>query len=821
MTSSLIFDLVARDKGFDTTMADGQKSAERLAKQLEEAGKRSGRSFSVAARDIGATLEKIERDAWEAGAGTDEAFKEAVAGMRSDFEKLREAGRTTGASLESDIGGALRDLKKKVDDFADHSSAKAKEAGEEMSSSFGEAVGGLGDSFSELAGHVDGPIGDMLGSIEDTLSSASGGVLAAGALIGGALLTGITGALEQQRVGGMVAAQIGAGTDDVARLGSVAGDIYADNFGESLDEVGEAITAVVQNQLIDTDATDADLAHMAESAITAAQVVGDSTNNIARAARQLLVNDLAGSAEEAFDLIVHASQEGLNVNDDLVDTIVEYSGQFDRLGLKGPEALGLISQALQGGARDADYAADALKEFAIRAQDGTEGTARGFRQIGLDAQTMGQDIAVGGTTARAALDETLDRLRAIPDPVMRSQAAVDLFGTKAEDLGDALFDMDLDTAADDFGDFAGATGDASAVFAESANGWETAWRKISGFFAEIGDMSDELKEIDAQMGGVMAKTREAQDLFDATGDTSKLKELKEEFPQLTDEVDAYIKKKREEKEATEGTDGATKNYIQTLAELIEKNAQLTGDALSLFDSQTHLAAAWDDLTAGMQENGLTLDANTAAGQENRDNLSGWVDDILNTAAAMETQGAGVGEVTAFIAAQREAYLDHVEAMGGDRAAASLLLDQLKLIPGNYDAHVRADTSAARAELRGFAGLLKSIFGQTYTVAANVLATAAGAFRAEGGPVRKNEGYWVGEEGVEWFEPDQNGTIIPNDVLMAGANRLRVQTRAPVDRSAAGSSRTLTHSVTFAGDTDGAFAGAFMKMVRTGAIRIEA
>jgi hypothetical protein len=91
--TSLIFDLVARDKGFDSTMAGGADAADKLAKRLEDAGKRSGQGFSSAARDIGASLQKIEKDAWETGKGTDDAFKQAVAGMRSDFERMREEGR--------------------------------------------------------------------------------------------------------------------------------------------------------------------------------------------------------------------------------------------------------------------------------------------------------------------------------------------------------------------------------------------------------------------------------------------------------------------------------------------------------------------------------------------------------------------------------------------------------------------------------------------------------------------------------------------------------------------------------------------------------
>lgn len=45
-------------------------------------------------------------------------------------------------------------------------------------------------------------------------------------------------------------------------------------------------------------------------------------------------------------------------------------------------------------------------------------------------------------------------------------------------------------------------------------------------------------------------------------------------------------------------------------------------------------------------------------------------------------------------------------------------------------------------------------------------------RERGGPVQKGKGYVVGESGVEYFQPNQNGTIIPNDQMM-GQNNVTV------------------------------------------------
>ncbi len=55
-------------------------------------------------------------------------------------------------------------------------------------------------------------------------------------------------------------------------------------------------------------------------------------------------------------------------------------------------------------------------------------------------------------------------------------------------------------------------------------------------------------------------------------------------------------------------------------------------------------------------------------------------------------------------------------------------------------------------------------GKTYAEAKAIVEAGAIEGRAKGGPVKANTPYEVGEDGVELFVPQTNGTIIPNDVL---------------------------------------------------------
>ena len=78
---------------------------------------------------------------------------------------------------------------------------------------------------------------------------------------------------------------------------------------------------------------------------------------------------------------------------------------------------------------------DAVKEFSIRAIDGSETTAEGFKQLGLDADEMAEKFAAGGDSAKEAFYQVVDGLRAMDDPVQQNLAGVNLFGTMWEDLG--------------------------------------------------------------------------------------------------------------------------------------------------------------------------------------------------------------------------------------------------------------------------------------------------------------------------------------------------------------------------------------------------
>lgn len=266
-----------------------------------------------------------------------------------------------------------------------------------------------------------------------------------------------------------LAAQLGFSGQIAKDFGAAAGHLYSQAYGDSIGDVNVALKAVWQNGLVDEDAATADIEKVAAKAMDFSSAMNQDVGGVTRAIGTMIKTGLAKNATEAFDVMTRGFQQNVNVADDLLDTFSEYSTQFRKLGLDGQTAMGMLSQGLKAGARDSDTVADALKEFSIRAIDGSKATQNAFHALGLDGKKMADDIAAGGPRATKALGTVLDSLRNMKDPTEKEAAAVGLFGTKAEDLGQALYALDPKTAVKGLGDIAGASDKVGATLADNAS----------------------------------------------------------------------------------------------------------------------------------------------------------------------------------------------------------------------------------------------------------------------------------------------------------------------------------------------------------------
>lgn len=239
------------------------------------------------------------------------------------------------------------------------------------------------------------------------------------------------------------AAATGTATDEMGKYKDMINNVYKDNFGESINDVAEAMATVNQNMSYLDDSA---LQRCTEYAYTLSDTFGYDVAESTRAANSLIRN-FGIEANEAFNLIVQGSQNGLDFSGELLDSINEYAPQFKKMGMSADEMFSVFVNGAQNGAFNLDKIGDAVKENAIRAIDCSDTTAEGFKALGLDATETAKKFAAGGEAADEAFNQVIVGLSAMEDPIERNTAGVNLFGTMWEDLGPEVV-MSLSTTND-------------------------------------------------------------------------------------------------------------------------------------------------------------------------------------------------------------------------------------------------------------------------------------------------------------------------------------------------------------------------------------
>ena len=228
-----------------------------------------------------------------------------------------------------------------------------------------------------------------------------------------------------------VKAATGAAGAELENLRDVMENVYADNFGEDVADVADAV-ALVNRNMANLDQNG--LTAATEGALALRDAFEYDVEESTRAAEAIRKN-FGASAEDAFGLIAAGAQNGLDYSGELIDTINEYSSQFAKLGFDADGMFNILQAGADGTAWNLDKVGDAIKEFSIRAIDGSDTTVSAFEDLGYNAEKIMATFAAGGEGANTAFFEVLNTLMDVDDQVKRDALGVSLFGTMWEDLG--------------------------------------------------------------------------------------------------------------------------------------------------------------------------------------------------------------------------------------------------------------------------------------------------------------------------------------------------------------------------------------------------
>lgn len=379
-------------------MDEAAQTADRLADN-EDVSAETKQALAKASTEAAEAMRELEKAQQEADEAL-EAYNQTMASGTSDLNQLEAAAERAGHAAE-----ALAEA-----------NGRASEATEELSNASEQAA-----EEAEGAGNKGT---DAIGAVAGALAAA--GITAKVMEIAGAVyeLAGSFSEAEKTIVGAT-----GATGRELDELMSNSLDVYASSSAENLNEVA----ASMMNVKTATGLTGDALEEATDAALVLNNVLGYEVSESARTAGALIKN-FGVSATEAYNLIAIGAQNGADKNGDLLDVLNEYSAQYAALGLSAEEFVSSLVDGAEAGVFSVDKVGDAVKEFNIRAKDGSDTTAEAFELLGMNADMMSEKFAAGGDTARTAFFEVVNALESMDDPLAKNAAAVGLFGTQYEDL---------------------------------------------------------------------------------------------------------------------------------------------------------------------------------------------------------------------------------------------------------------------------------------------------------------------------------------------------------------------------------------------------
>ena len=277
------------------------------------------------------------------------------------------------------------------------------------------------DKISEITGKVS----EGAGKIGDKMMTVSAGFTALGGF-------GVKSASDLNKALNDLQSSTGMTEQEMEAYRSVMENIYNKNYGESFEDVSDAISQVV-TQIGKMD-SGAGLQNLTENALVLRDVFGYDVNESVRAANALM-QQFGIDGDQAFNLIAQGAQKGLDFSGDFLDSINEYSVQFSKMGFSAEDMFNIFVSGAENGAFNLDKLGDAVKENAIRVLELSDDSNAAFESIGLDADVMREKFAAGGESAKEAFLQVMTGLAAMEDPLEQNTTGVQLFGTMWEDLG--------------------------------------------------------------------------------------------------------------------------------------------------------------------------------------------------------------------------------------------------------------------------------------------------------------------------------------------------------------------------------------------------
>lgn len=479
-------------KKLTTVLAAEEKKLNELKKQQKAINDQYGKNEKTLTQ----LKNKYDQVVQSLGKNSDEAKK-----LKSEIDRITEAQlknkdaseKLTLKILNQDtaykkVQKQLNDTEKDLKDFGDESKSTGKSIeqlkaealkSQQSIKGVGESAKDASDGFTVMKGAIANVIAQGFTKLTDAAIQGAKDIYNFG--------------VEYSKTVKKLQSQTGSTNKEMKEFEKVLKNLYKNNYGESMDDLAEALAIVKQNT---NEIDPTKLGKMTKNAIALRDVFGMDLQETIRGVNGLMQN-MGVDADTAFDLITKGAQNGLDKSNELGDNLAEYTQLWGQAGFSAEEMFSILDNGLKSGAYNLDKVNDFVKEFTISLADGRiEDNLSSFSK---ETQTLFKAWKNGKATAS------------------------DVFKSVVKDLGSAKNEQDSLTLA-------------SNVW--SALGEDNAMKVITSLY----NVNDTFKDVKGTMDDVnKTNYQQSQDEIKKLGRTLQTDLLVPLANKLLPEINKYVK----------------------------------------------------------------------------------------------------------------------------------------------------------------------------------------------------------------------------------------------------------------------------------------
>ncbi|WP_025726788.1 phage tail tape measure protein [Heyndrickxia ginsengihumi] len=337
-----------------------------------------------------------------------------------------------------------------------------------------QGTGGFGNKLKGLGGQFGGLIKSA-----GLMSTALVGAFTAPIAAIGTLSSKFS--AEMSEIQGQIQAMTGVSSKEAKKQGKIVGQVWAGGFGESTDEVGEAVIKIKQNL---SGIKDSQLKSVTEKAMTLTKITGADLNESLRGVNSLMTN-FGMTANQAFDYMVTGAQRGLNKSGELEDNIAEYGQLWAQNGFSAKDMFSILENGLKSGAYNFDKVNDFVKEFGISLTDGR--FAKNIKSFSSGTQDLFNKFKAGKATTKDVFNSAINDLKGMKNQQDKLTIASTVWSSLGEDNAIKVI-TSLNNTNKAYDNVTGATKKASKALTDTPiNQWKQSWREFQVLIKPIGD----------------------------------------------------------------------------------------------------------------------------------------------------------------------------------------------------------------------------------------------------------------------------------------------------------------------------------------------